>query len=353
MHLLDDVDYCRMIDMQDMLKHIRSLPTQVETAWSQVHEVDNLPTERPSDIVILGMGGSAIGGDIACSLAYGFSEIPMVVHRDYGIPRWVGSSSLVIAVSHSGNTEETLSGFEEACKRGSMLFAIASGGKLIEMAEKHGVPFYRYESEAPPRASIGYLLMPILAVLSSTGVYKLDDEVVSNAVDCLNRLKQSVDAEVPTEDNKAKQLAVYLHGHIGLILASHPLTAVARRWKTQINENANTACFFEVLPELCHNTVVGLDFPCKLSDVIRVLMLRSAFSNDRNRLREEIVNRLLKHSGIKCEQVEVEVSAHPLCEALQLVMLGDFVSYYLSLLNRVNPTTILNIDYLKLKLSQA
>ena len=353
MHLLDDVDYCQMIDMQGMLRHIRSLPTQIETAWSQVHDRKNLPTERPSSVAILGMGGSAIGGDIACSLAYGVSEIPMVVHRDYGIPRWVGSSSLVIAVSHSGNTEETLSGFEEAYRRGSTLFVIASGGKLIEMAEKYGVPYYRYESEAPPRASIGFLLMPILAVLNSTGVYKVDEDLVSNTVDCLNRLKQSIDAEVATEDNKAKQLAVYLHGHIGLILASHPLTAIARRWKTQINENAKTACFFEVLPELCHNTIVGVDFPSRLSDVLRVLMLRSAFSNERNRLREEIVGQLFEHSGIGCEQVKIEAPFHPLCEALQLVMLGDFVSYYLSLLNRVNPTTILNIDYLKLKLSRA
>lgn len=350
MDVLDDALYCRMIDANDMLRHIRSLPTQIEMAWEQVHELCKLPDVRPSSIVILGMGGSAISGDIAHSLAYGATDVPIIVHRDYGVPACINSSSLVIAVSHSGNTEETISGFEEAYRIGAMLFAIASGGKLIKLAKEFDAPHFRYESNAPPRASLGFLLMPILAVMNATGIYRIDDVTVGEAVSGLNRLMGELDANVPSEANRAKQLAKRLYRRIGLVIASAPLTAVARRWKTQMNENANAACFFDEMPEMCHNTIVGFDSPSQIKDVLLVLMLRSSFSHERNRLREDIVSELLTHNGIQCQHIKIDGASHPLCEALQLIMLGDFVSYYLAILNRVDPTAIINIDYLKARL---
>lgn len=350
--VLDDPLYRELLDANDMLGHIRSFASQIETAWEQVHKVSELPNINPSSIVILGMGGSAIGGDIASSLARQTAKIPIIVHRDYGVPNCVDSSSLVIAVSHSGNTEETISGFEEAQRRGATLFAIASGGRLIELAQKFGAPCYRYESCAPPRASLGFLLTPILALMNAVGVYDVDDGVINRAICGLRKLQKELDADVPTELNRAKQLAMKIHGHIGLILASAPLTAVARRWKTQMNENANAACFFEELPEMCHNTIVGLEHPSMLSEAMFAVMLRSSFSHERNKLREDIVAGLITSSGIQCEQVSVNYADHPLCEVLQLIMLGDFVSYYLALLNRVDPTAIINIDYLKARLQQ-
>ncbi|MFA4028508.1 MAG: hypothetical protein GDYSWBUE_000412 [Candidatus Fervidibacterota bacterium] len=350
--VLDDPLYRELLDASDMLGHIRSFAGQIEMAWQRVHEVLEPPKTNPSNIVILGMGGSAIGGDIARSLAQETAKIPIIVHRDYGVPACVDSSSLVIAVSHSGNTEETISGFEEAHKKGAMLFVIASGGKLIELAQQLGVPHFRYECSAPPRASLGFLLTPILALMKSVGVYQVDDGLISEAVYRLRELQTELDADTPSESNRAKQLAMRIHGHIGLILASSPLTAVARRWKTQMNENANAACFFEELPEMCHNTVVGLDHPSRLNGAVFVIMLRSSFSHERNKLREDIVAGLLKNTGVQCEQVSVNSADHPLCEALQLIMLGDFVSYYLALLNRVDPTAIVNIDYLKARLQK-
>ncbi|MCS7252630.1 MAG: bifunctional phosphoglucose/phosphomannose isomerase [Armatimonadota bacterium] len=348
--VLDDPLYRELIDVSDMLGHIRSLPAQIETAWRQIHEMHELPRINPSNMVILGMGGSAIGGDIARSLTHDAAKIPIIVHRDYGVPACVNSSSLVVAVSHSGDTEEIINGFEEARRRGATIFAIASGGRLIELAQKFKVQYYRYESDAPPRASLGFLLTPILALMNALGLYELDDNIISEAIYDLHKLRQKLDADVPSESNRAKQLAMRIHGRVGLILASAPLTAVARRWKTQMNENANTACFFEELPEMCHNTIVGFEHPSQLGEIMFVIILRSAFSHQRNKLREDIVAKLLTNCGMQCEQVSIDAVKHPLSEILQMVMLGDFVSYYLALLNRVDPTAIINIDYLKASL---
>ncbi|HID08405.1 MAG TPA: SIS domain-containing protein, partial [Armatimonadetes bacterium] len=265
MDVLDDTMYRERLDSQNMLRPIRELPMQIQCAWQQVHESVELPTLHPANVVILGMGGSAIGGDIARSLVAEHSPIPIIVHRDYGVPACVDKHSLVIAVSYSGNTEETLSGFDAAVERGAHVFAIAAGGELIDRASKHGVPYYKFDYETQPRAALGYLLTPILAIFNSVGIYSIDDSLISEAVRCMHEEQRHWDADTPTESNSAKQLAHTLAGYIPVVCASQPLTVVARRWKTQFNENANCACFFEELPELCHNMVVGFDYPDELS----------------------------------------------------------------------------------------
>lgn len=350
--VLDDAEYRERLDSQNMLRPIRELPMQIQCAWQQVHESVELPTSRPTNVVILGMGGSAIGGDIARSLIAEHSPIPIIVHRDYGVPACVGEHSLVIAVSYSGNTEETLSGFDAAVERSAQVFAIAAGGELINRASKCKVPYYKFNYETQPRAALGYLLTPILAVFNSTGIYSIDDSLISEVVQRMREEQVHWDADTAVESNPAKQLAHMLVGYIPVVCASSPLTVVARRWKTQLNENANCACFFEELPELCHNMVEGLGYPRALGDRIFVLMLRSQFAHERNRLREEIVLDLLGYSNIPHRTITMPNATHPLIEVLHAIMLGDYVSYYLALLHRVEPTEIINIDYLKARLQQ-
>jgi glucose/mannose-6-phosphate isomerase len=350
---LDNAAAYRQFDKLGMLGHLHGFPQQCQKAWEKVLKFE-LPREysRISSVVIAGMGGSAIGGDIVRRLALAESKVPVWVHRDYGLPAFVDAGTLVIASSYSGNTEETLSAFTKALGTRSKKLVITSGGKLKDLAEKKGIPAFVIDYQAPPRAAFPHSFVPLVGIFQKLGLLGDKSADSKEAVDILRKLSGNLIETKSLASNPAKQLAVNLRGRVAVIYGAEIFSEVAQRWKGEFNENSKTWAFFESFPELNHNAVVGYEFPPEAKERIFVLMLRSSSLHPRNLLRYEVTSKLLAKAGIACESVQARGKSD-LAQMLGLVFLGDYVSFYLSMLNEVDPTSTDAINFVKQRLAQS
>ena len=349
---LDDQKLYAKTDPQGTLGRIKELPMQFEQAWQQIKSF-NLPASYRSvnKIVVLGMGGSAIGGDLARTLIQDECKIPFIVYRDYGLPAFVDNNSLVIASSYSGNTEETLSGLELALKAGAKVVAVTTGGKVWDLAAKNNLPAFKITYQAQPRAALGFSFIPTLGIIQNLGLLKDKSADVAEAVSMLKHMGAALDEKIPEKSNPAKQMARWLYGNLPVVYGAGIASEVARRWKGQINENAKAWAFFEIFPELNHNATVGFPLPKEIVSKIRVIMLRSASYNNRVKLRYEVTSGLLQQAGVDYKYVDSQGSSL-LAQMAGLITMGDFVSYYLAMLYQVDPTPVQVINYLKEQLAK-
>ena len=349
---LDDPEVYRKNDPEGMLDRIKELPEQCREAYRQAMDFELPDNYHDIDkVVIIGMGGSAIGGDLVRSLAQSEAEVPVIIHRDYGLPTFVDDRTLLIASSYSGNTEETLSAFEPALKTGAKLLAMTTGGKLGEIAGSNNIPVFSIKYKAQPRAALGFSFIPVLGVLQKLDFLSDKSADVDETFSVLENLSSKLDEKSSISTNPAKQLAGRLYGRLSVIYGAGIASEAAHRWKTQINENGKAWAFYEVFPELNHNATVGFPFPEKLTRNIRVVMLRSPLFNERVKLRYEVTCELLKRAGVEYEYVDAEGKS-ALAQMMSLVMMGDFASYYLAILYKVDPSPVEVINYLKDRLAK-
>jgi len=350
---LDNASVYRQFDKSGMLNHLHGFPEQCQKAWEKVLKFE-LPHEytKISNVVILGMGGSAIGGDIVRRLALAESKLPVWVHRDYGLPAFVDESTLVIASSYSGNTEETLSAFTKSLGTPAKKLVITSGGKLKHLAENKGIPAFVVDYQAPPRAAFPHNFIPLVGIFQKLGLLGDKSADLQEAVDILKKLSSDFIETRPLASNPAKQLAAKLWGHVAVIYGAEMLSEVAQRWKAQFNENSKAWAFFESFPELNHNAIVGYEFPLEAKERIFVLMLRSSSLHPRSLLRYEATAKLLAKAGIAYEFAEAGGES-ALAQLMSLVLLGDYSSFYLAILNEVDPTSTDAINFVKQYLAQS
>ena len=350
--LLEDVESLRRRDPGGMLGAIAAFPDQMAAAWRRSRELD-LPERHRSatSAVVLGMGGSAVAGDLVRAIFSDRLRVPLLSVRDYDLPAWVGPDTLVIASSHSGATEETITALSTALERRCPVAAITTGGPIGEVAKQVDLPRILYPNEAPPRASLGYGLMSLAGLLERAGVLELSDAEVEEAIAGSRSVATSCAADVPAATNLAKQLAWSVLDRLPVIEGSGFMAAVARRWKTQINENANSAAAAEELPEATHNTVVGYEQPETLRDSQYVVFLASAADAPRNRERARLSSELLNISGIDHQRVTLDGSSS-LAQACAALSLGDYVSFYLALLYGVDPSVTDSLTLIKTSMSQ-
>ena len=283
---LDDARNYKEAGTATVFGHLRQFPEQCRISWQKISEFGLPGGYRDIErVLILGMGGSAIGGEIVGQLIASRGEVLVHVHRDYGLPFRPDSKTLVIASSYSGNTEETLSGFNASICTPAKKLAMTTGGKLEALAEANGIPVYKIDYESPPRMAFPHSFISMLGVFCKLGLMGENPPDVRAALDTLKRLRDEYSETSPISSNPAKQLAARLAGSAVVVYGSGVLGAVARRWKTQINENAKTWAFYESFPELCHNAIVGYGFPPELKDKIFVLLLRAPDIHPRLELR--------------------------------------------------------------------
>lgn len=352
-NILDEKDKVFKNDPSSMLSCIEELPDQIKDCWQKSKKII-IPAHylKIKNIVILGMGGSAIGGDLAKSVVFRHSKVPISVLRDYEIPNFVDNNTLVIASSYSGNTEETISALEKSIKSNAKIIVITSGGTIERMSKKYNFPCYKIVYESQPRAAIGYSLTSIIAIMSKIGIIQIDDCQIEKIIYELREIYEKVNLTVPIKKNLAKELAIKMHDHFVLIIGSGILTNVAVRYKTQINENAKQMAIYDSLPEMNHNTIVGLDFPDKINHKLFVLLIQSSYDHKRTKLRQQILIKLLTKKKIKFDTLMLAPSINELSEIFKMIYLGDYISYYMSVLNQVDPTPVEAIVYLKDKLSK-
>jgi len=350
---LDNILIYRQFDASGMLNHLREFPEQCKLAWEKVLRFD-LPREytRIDKVIIIGMGGSAIGGELVRRLALAESNVPVWVHRDYSLPPFVDEGTLVIALSYSGNTEETISAFTQSLKTRAKKLVLTADGRLKELAEREGIPIFLIDYQAPPRVAFPHSFIPLLGIFQKLGLLRDKSADLQEALRILNKLSKDFIETTPLLSNPAKQLATKLWGHVAIIYGAEILSEVALRWKTQLNENGKTWAFFELFPELNHNAISGYEFPSQVKKRLFVILLRSSLFHPRNLLRYEVTAKLLSKAGISHEFVEA-IGTSALAQVMSLVLLGDYVSFYLAILNRIDPTPVDSVDFVKKYLSQS
>lgn len=336
-----------------MLGRIRDLPAQCRQAWSQAAGLALPSAYREVDqIVVLGMGGSAMGGDLLRDAVAHECPLPLRVIRDYTLPADVGARTLVIGSSYSGETEETLAAFQEAARRGARLVAVTSGGRLQAEAQSRGLPLLTIQYQAEPRAALGYGFFLLLGLLHRLGLAADKSKELEELGRVLEDLSRRLAPEVPLARNPAKELATRLQGRLAVIYGGGILEGVARRWKGQMNENAKSWAFFEVFPELNHNAVVGYDLPRDLAGRMLVILLYSELLHPRIKRRYHITQEILGQKGIDFQLVPSPGDTL-LSHMMSSVLFGDYVSYYLALLNGVDPSPVEVVSFLKERLRAA
>lgn len=329
------------LDRGRMLEALRSFPNQAERGLGLSCRVPH-GFQGFKSVVILGMGGSAIAGDILAR----FAPLPVHTVRDYALPGWVNADTFLVAISYSGETEETLSAFQEGLRRTRRAVALTTGGALAALCEEEGVPWVPIPPGLQPRAALGFLLFPLLGCFSRFGL------LAGNPGSSVSELARLRDRCLPeAHPNPAQDLAQALFQRVPVIYGAGFTGPVAYRWKTQLNENAKQPAFWAELPELCHNEIVGYELFARVLPQGTMVFLRTSFDHPRVAKRVEILKEVLAFQRLPFLEVWAE-GADPLSQALWLLYLGDWVSFYLALLNGVDPTPVQPIQELNARLRQ-
>lgn len=340
------------LDSENMIEHINTLPDQLATAW-ELGKSYALP-EKPAfqQIIIAGMGGSAIAGDMIAAYAEHFGNTPVFVLRDYTLPKW--KNSLVICSSHSGNTEETLSVFKQAQAAKLPILAISTGGKLGKLAAEAGGPLWTFEDDFQPRAAVGYSFGLLLAAFVKLGVLPQTqaEADLQAAVAAMKAQQPDFLPEVPTVINPAKRMAGQFIDRWVVLFASGFLSPIARRWKTQINEIAKAQAAFELLPEANHNTLQGIYFPEKPLTRSMAYFITSKQNHPRNKLREEFTRKTMMLEGIATDFYRAP-NIGILADMWAALHFGDYLSYYLAIAYGADPTPVPMLENLKQTLKDA
>jgi glucose/mannose-6-phosphate isomerase len=333
----------KQLDSQNMLGEIDNLPAQLEKAWKlgQTQPCEGLkPLHGFSRVLISGMGGSAIGADLLAAYVAPSCPVPVIVQRDYGLPAWAhGPETLVIASSHSGNTEETLEAFNAALQNKCRLMAIATGGKLAERAGQAKIPLWKFDHTGQPRAAVGFSFGLLLAIFARLGLIPDPAIELAGAVAAMKKQQETLRAAVPVTRNPAKRLAGQLVGRWVNVYASGCLASVARRWKTQFNEIAKAGAGFEVLPEANHNALAGLLNPAEVLSRTTTLFLRAPSDHPRNHLRLDLTQKGFMIEGLNTDVYEAQ-GGSPLAHIWTTLHFGDYTAFYLAMAYGVDPTPV-------------
>ena len=347
---LDNLDFIHKHDPQNMLGEINILPTQLEKAWElgKTFPLDGLKSSRHSSrVVICGMGGSAIGADLLAAYVAPTCPLPVFIHRDYGLPAWVnGPETLVIASSHSGNTEETLDSFYTAVANKCQVVAITTGGKLANVAGEKNIPLWKFDHEGQPRAAVGYSFGLLLAVFSRLGFFDHPEHELSKTVETMRSQQKALQVEVDAPHNPAKRLAGQLMGRWVNVFGSGCLAPVSRRWKTQINEIAKAGAGFETLPEANHNALAGLQNPADTLSRTKTIFLRAASDNSRNLLRIGLTQNRFMVEGMDTDIFEAQGESS-LEQMWTTLHFGDYMAFYLAMAYGTDPTPVESLETLK------
>lgn len=335
-----------------MAQYLWGLPEQFAEILEQGVKLPARYKRGYHNLVVTGLGGSAIGGDILRTWALARLAIPVLVNRDYDLPGFVNRDSLVVAVSYSGQTEETLSAYQQAVDRGAAVIVVTSGGRLADMAAQDDSAVVRIPGGLSPRAASGYLFAPLALILEELGLVEGAVRELEETVQVLLEVRESIKPEVEGLDNLARLIAVDLQGNLPVIWGSSARSEIAAmRWKTQINENAKTPAYFNMFPELNHNEIVGFEVPADLLARLVVIILRDPEDHPRVQRRMDISINII--GGRVHKIIEVPARGESwLARFYSLVYVGDYTSYYLAQAYGINPTPVAVIDQLKAELAK-
>ena len=354
-YLLDEPDSIESADPGGMLRLVASAPAQFREAVTTAYEsgLEAVPGEgRPRAVVVAGMGGSGIAGDVLAAVAGAGAPLPVLTHRGYGLPAWVGAADLVVAVSCSGRTEETLSAAEEAVRRGVRIATVgAADSPLAELGARGRGPHVPVKPGGVPRARLWSLAVPLLVLGDLLGACRAPRADLDATADLLDELTERYKAGKESFLNPAKNVAIKLADTLPVVWATSALAGVAAyRAACQFNENADRHAVWGVIPEANHNQVVTFDGP-DAAEAFRIVYLRDAEEHPAVARRVEASQEMARQRGIGFDEFVAE-GASPTARLASLVAIGDFVTTYLALVTRVDPTAMDPINELKARMSE-
>jgi len=338
------------LDMSNMAQDIAAMPDHLRDALWRVESAAIAPQDSPGGLIVAGMGGSAAGGMLAATVLGDRASRPVAVSRGYMLPSWTSADTTVLCSSYSGMTEETLAAFEAAGVIGARRIVATTGGPLAEMARAEGVPVIPMPAALQPRSAIGYTLVAALEAAALCGAADRIHTEIDVAAAHMEPLVAEWGPGGPAE-SEARALATALDGRIPVVVGADATASVAYRWKTQINEDAEIPAFNSELPEADHNEIVGWGGAEGLGK-FALVVLGDSDSHPRERARLDITAELVEQAGIPVHRVESRGETR-IERILSLVLLGDFVAFYLGIQRGIDPTPVDAISELKLRLSQA
>jgi len=348
--LIHSLDLAKMGDaIAGMGGHLRDAVIRSKQALDSF----SLPQKNEiANIVLAGLGGSAIGGDLVRSYLLSKLPTPYTVNRAYNLPEFVDEHTLVIVSSYSGSTEESLSMFDEALKRGAKIICITTGDKLAAHATEHKLPIITLPTGFQPRAALAYSFVPVLLIFEKIGFTSGESSNINNAADTLDTLAKEYGTSNLTEANHANMLAHTLLAKIPVIYSACDLfDSVNIRWRGQMQENGKHVAFGNVLPEMNHNEINGWDFPHTIQEKFQVILLRSPHDeHPQVTKRFGILHEVLMSKGVEIKEYTAQGNTI-LARMFSLISLADWTSYYLALLAGVDPSPVPVIMQLKSKLA--
>ncbi len=361
-NVLDREEEIKEIDKSGMLKICMRIPEDCVEATKRakgtkipgevkISESASITYKQPQCILIAGMGGSAIGGEILRDWLRDQAPLPIEVCRDYTLPNYADQNTLVFAVSYSGNTEETLSALVDAIRRSCMVMTITSGGHLLSLSKKLRIPYLKIPGGMPPRAAIPYLFFPLPVLMKKTGLPLEIEEEISETVEILRKLRKETAPQTITDNNPSKKLALELVDTIPIVYGFGPYGAVAHRWKTQFNENSKVPSYWEAFPELNHNEVMGWEAPEALTRKISVILLRDQDEQPEIRRKIEVTKELALYKAQKVLEIYA-TGKSKLAKIFSLLHVGDMTSVYLAILRGTDPTPVRTIERIKEKVGE-
>ncbi len=343
----------RKVDKSNFYRFLEDFPSQIDESMEIVEKISLTKPEigKFNQVLITGMGGSAIAGDVLAAYLEDCLPLPVIVNRKETLPAYVSEKTLVIISSNSGNTSETLSAYKMAKEKNSTMIILTSGGKLQKLAEKDNIQTLIIPAGLPPRQAFGYAFFTILFLLSKWNWIKLDDATVKDVKKTVKTLLKRNSVQKNHQSGLAFNIARAIYKKIPIIYtATTWLEPVLTRWRNQFNENSKSLAFSNIIPEMNHNEIVGWDMDFPEDDYFVILFLR-----DYNETGERM-KRLLYTREIIAKKCQNIVDIFPegetrLGKIISMIYLGDWISYYLALFYGKDPIEIKNIDYLKAKLS--
>lgn len=336
---LDDLDLFKKIDTQNLLAQIDALPDQLQTAWG-LGQNQTLPAfAGTQNIVIAAMGDSALAAELTVASVSSKIRLPVTTHRGYGLPSYAnGRQTLVVCISHSGNTEEVLDSFESAVKNDCSILVISAGGELEKRASAKNIPVWKYDYAGSSSAAIGYAYGLLLAFFTRLGFIPDPSKDVTEAVAMMKRSQQHIRADVIAAKNPAKRYAGQLVGRWVTFVGTENLAPVARRWKMQVNQWAKAGANFEVIPEAVHSTLAAVLNPGEtLNAHTMTLFLRTPSDHPQNRLRSDSMRQAFMLEGLNTDVIDARGESL-IAHLWTLIIFGDYMAYYLAMAYHTDPS---------------
>ncbi len=353
--IIDSRENIAKLDTSNMIGSIEALGKQIKHTWEELKTIEFTPKSDIRNVVVAGMGGSSLGADVILHLFKEELPIPLYINRTYAVPQYVNEHTLVVLSSYSGTTEEVIAAAAQAEEKGAQIMVICAGGTLLELAQHKGYTLFKidpvHNPSNQPRMAIGYSVFGTIGLLSKAGLLHISDTDVQEVVATIDKQIAACTVEVASESNPAKALAYLMLDRQPIIAVSEFLEGVAHVSANQHNENAKTYVNYKVIPEINHHLMEGLKFPKSNASTHVWIFVNSVLYPPKISLRMKLTQQTVEDNDIETASVPLQASSK-LSQAFEMISLFSFSSFYLAMLEGIDPSPIPFVDAFKTELKK-